>query len=108
MMDSDLDDDIKEQASVNGPFIALARTWLPRLREEVERLQQGLDLKLCPDTMHKYFPLRKNWFKQNGETSGLGTPAFDHSITYTTLCCSSCGHVKEVVSADHRKEPFDA
>lgn len=45
LMDSDLDDQITEQASVNGPFIALARTWLPRLLEEMKN--RGCLLRQC-------------------------------------------------------------
>lgn len=43
MMTCDLDDDLKEQASKNGPFIAASRTLVPQLagalREVVKRLQ---------------------------------------------------------------------
>lgn len=38
MMTSDLDDDIKEQASKNGPFIAHARTSVPALASTVRGL----------------------------------------------------------------------
>lgn len=42
MMTSDLDEDCREVASVNGPFIAHARTDVPALLAEVDRLREAV------------------------------------------------------------------
>ena len=58
----------------------------------------------CDTTDHNYFPLSRDYYKENGRTTGLSQPAMDQIIAYTMLCCSKCGETKEVISADHRKK----
>ena len=57
--------------------------------------------------VHSYRPLKENYYKRKatGESTGLGTPAVDHSLAYTMLYCSKCGLTMEVVSGDHRALP---
>lgn len=58
----------------------------------------------CRPTEHNYFPLKSGYCKRYGTTTDLEQVKTDESIEYAMLCCSRCGHTKEVISADHRKK----
>ncbi len=60
-------------------------------------------LEKCNDTDHHYYTLKEDYYKHDGSEGSFG-PRYDHSIAYSTLCCRKCGKIKEVISADHRKE----
>jgi len=57
----------------------------------------------CRETGHEYHIVRANYYKMNGQTTGLGTPAYDHTITYSMLYCRKCGDTKEIIVSDSPK-----